>query len=239
MPDTLFNYPIGQVVFISTMGLSFLLWTGAYVMMIVAGRRDGFCGMPLAALCANLAWETTYVLIDPHPAYQWWPNLGWLIIDCGIAYQMVKYHKRMFPLLSFRAFLGLFVVGLLTAGFAIHFVGRSFGDDYGVYAAFGQNLMMSVLFVGWLATRPGLPGQRRSIAWLKLLGTLAASAAFLSLEYLDPDKLFREGDLTPILIFLFAATLLFDAIYVVGVHVRRRRHLMAYRPGVTPSAGRR
>jgi hypothetical protein len=209
--------PPAMITFIALMATSGVLWTATYLLIIRAGFIDKVCGMPLAALCANLAWETIFVFIYPHPPYQLPADVVWLVIDSIIAYQMVRYHKAMFPMLGFGRFLALFIVGLVTAGCLIGFVGNLMDDRDGVYAAFGQNLMMSVLFVGWLATRPGLPGQRLSIAVLKMLGTLAASSAFVAIWWLDPDKLARRGDLEPILVFLFVAIFVFDLMYVIGV----------------------
>ena len=214
--------------FAGLLAVSGVFWTITYLLIVRAGFRDRACGMPLAALCANLAWETIYVFVFPHPLYQLPADVVWLTIDSVIAYQAVKYHRQMFPSLGLGRFLGLFAAGLVTAGCLIGLIGDVLDDPDGVYAAFGQNLMMSILFVGWLATRPGLVGQRLSIAVCKMLGTLAASGAFLAITLLDPDKLVRKGDLEPILVFLFAATLVFDALYVAGV--ARRRGRMAARP---------
>ena len=57
-------------------------------------------------------------------------------------------------------------------------ISAEFNDWGGVYAAFGQNLMMSVLFITMLYRRRSLRGQSRGIALCKLLGTALASLAF-------------------------------------------------------------
>ncbi|MEM8874681.1 MAG: hypothetical protein AAGD32_10525 [Planctomycetota bacterium] len=210
-------------IFIAQMGTSGVLWTAVYVLIIVAGAKDKACGMPLAALCANLAWEFIYVFIYPHPWYQLPADVLWLTLDCIIAYQAVRYFNANHPRLELWQFLGMFAAGLVTAGCAIGFIGNAFDDPDGVYAAFAQNLMMSILFVGWLANRAGLPAQRLSIAILKMLGTLAASSAFVTFVFTDPEQQVRKAPLTPLLAFLFTATLVFDCMYIAGVWRRKRR----------------
>ncbi|MEM6562500.1 MAG: hypothetical protein AAF656_12925 [Planctomycetota bacterium] len=220
---SMFEVPWQLQLFIAQMGVSGVLWTAVYVLIIRAGARDETCGMPFAALCANLAWEFIFVFVFPHPWYQLPADVLWLTLDCIIAYQAARYFRASFPLLDLKRFVAMFALGLVTAGCAIGFIGHVFDDPDGVYAAFAQNLMMSVLFVGWLVTRSGLPGQRLSIAVLKMLGTLAASSAFVTIALTDPDMQVRKAPLTPLLAFLFIATLVFDAIYVAGVWRRRSR----------------
>lgn len=222
--------------FAAQMALSGLLWTATYILIIVAGSRDKVCGMPLAALCANLAWETIFTFITPHPWYQLPADALWLSLDLLIAAQAIRYHRAAFPMLGLPRFLLLFAAGLITAGGAIRFLGDAFDDEDGVYAAFAQNLMMSILFVGWLATKPGLAGQRFSIALLKLLGTLAASSAFVTIAWTDPAMEVRKGPLNPLLVFLFTATLFFDGLYAWGV-ARRQFGRTTRRPATAGAGG--
>jgi hypothetical protein len=86
--------------------------------------------------------------------------------------------------------------------------------DLGTYAAFGQNLMMSVLFIVMLYRRRSLRGQSMSIALCKLLGTALASMAF----YLY-SPLSQHSVLLP---FLYISILFYDVIYVGIVYMRQR-----------------
>jgi hypothetical protein len=82
-----------------------------------------------------------------------------------------------------------------------------FDDFNGMYAAFGQNFMMSVLFIYMLQQRGGLRGQSITIATCKMLGTAASSLGFLVVGA-------GNGHLLP---FLYLTILLFDATYLILV----------------------
>jgi uncharacterized membrane protein YfcA len=90
-----------------------------------------------------------------------------------------------------------------------------FDDFDGVYSAFGQNLMMSILFIAMLRSRGSLRGQSVGIALLKMGGTALASFAFY---FYNPDY-----DGSVLLPFLYVAILIFDGIYAGAVIVLRRR----------------
>ena len=81
----------------------------------------------------------------------------------------------------------------------------------GRYAAFAQNLMMSVLFITMLVSRNSLKGQSFYIASLKMVGTLIPSILFFML---DSSDIFLD--------FLFVAIFVFDAIYVVLIYAKHR-----------------
>jgi hypothetical protein len=87
------------------------------------------------------------------------------------------------------------------------FITREFKDAEGKYAAFGQNLMMSVLFVTMLLRRNSVDGQSLYIALFKMIGTLLPSILFL--------RLFPSSIL---LNYLFIAILIFDLIYTVMLY---------------------
>jgi hypothetical protein len=59
---------------------------------------------------------------------------------------------------------------LLTAFFTVVSITLEFQDFDGAYSAFGQNLMMSILFIVMLYSRGSLRGQSLSIALTKMGG---------------------------------------------------------------------
>ena len=101
-------------------------------------------------------------------------------------------------------------LALLTAFFTMVSITLEFEDYDGAYSAFGQNLMMSVLFMVMLHSRGSLRGQSLSIALTKMGGTTLASMAFLffSVGY-------ERSVLLPL---LYISILLFDVIYVAMVY---------------------
>ena len=98
----------------------------------------------------------------------------------------------------------LFGLTLITSFCSVLFITMEF-HDRGAYSAFGQNLMMSVLFIVMLYRRQSLRGQSLGIALCKLIGTLLASITFFL--YIPQ---FHHSILLP---FLYVAILVYDLIY--------------------------
>jgi hypothetical protein len=201
------------------------LWTLAYLLIIRQGFLDRTYGMPLAALCANLSWELIFAFVYPHDLPQRAVNVVWFSFDVVILVQLLLYGPREFSGLPRRLFYAAFALALATAFGAVLTITLQFGDFDGAYSAFGQNLMMSVLFVTMLHTRGSLRGQSVSIAALKMGGTALASLAFY---FFNPD--YNGSVLLP---FLYVAIFVFDAVYLVAtaVFVWRARGAKRRNPG--------
>jgi hypothetical protein len=189
-------------------------WTLTYVLIIRRGFLDETYGMPLVALCANISWESIFSFVHPHGPVQRLVNIVWFSLDLIVLFQLLRYGPREFTDLSKRTFYAIFGLALATSLCAVLVVTREFGDWDGAYSAFGQNLLMSVLFVAMLRARGAPRGQSVPIAVFKMLGTGLASAAFYLYSPLS------EGSV--LLPFLYVATLVFDLIYVVAM-VRAQR----------------
>ena len=192
-----------------------LFWTIAYLLIIIKGDRDRTYGMPVVALCANLSWEFIFSFIYPSRFPQRLINFIWLGLDVIIFAQLINYGSREFPNLSKSQFYSMIILGLLTSFGTILLICQEFKDFGGVYAAFGQNLMMSILFVGMLFYRDSLRGQSRGIALCKLLGTGCASLAFYLLYR-------RIGDGSVLLPFLYVTIFIYDLIYLVMLERLKR-----------------
>jgi hypothetical protein len=103
----------------------------------------------------------------------------WFLFDIGILYTYFKYGKRYFPPNLAFWFLPWSILGLFTAFWVEYAFVREFGTSAGgAYAAFLQNLLMSVLFIGMLVRRGSVEGQSLTIAVSKWLGTLAPTIVF-------------------------------------------------------------
>ena len=198
-------------------------WFVAYILIIRRGRLDKSCGMPFAALCANISWEIIFSFIYPEFACagrspnlptnynpfargitagsgaQELVNIIWFLMDVLIVGTYLWYGKRDFtPLLPQKLFSPSFLV---TFGMSMVIVGTSvqqFNDCEGVYSAFGMNLMMSVLFPIMLLQRGDSRGQSFYIAAMKMLGTAGFSIRFYAL---NPDSAFLNAQYIFILLF--------------------------------------
>ncbi|AKQ47560.1 hypothetical protein TH63_08185 [Rufibacter radiotolerans] len=156
-----------------------LFWTITYILILRRGYLDKLYGMPMVALCANVAWEFIFAFVYPHPKPQLYIDYLWLLFDIGILAQYLRYGKREFPNhLPRPLFYGTFFFTLVFCALTIMLMAREFNDYIGIYAAFAQNLMMSVLFVRMFLKRNSMAGQSVYIALSKMVGTLFPSLLF-------------------------------------------------------------
>ena len=94
---------------------------------------------------------------------------------------------------------------------AILAITYEFKDWDGKYAAFGQNLLMSVLFISMRLRRKDVSGQSIYIALFKLFGTLLPSVLF-----------FLRFPSSILLNFLYVSIFIFDLIYLVMLYAKHR-----------------
>lgn len=163
--------------------VSGIAWTVVYIDCIRIGFRHKTYAIPFWALSLNMGWEIWHGIFDFQqlgPQLQVVINAIWGLFDIVILYTFFKYGKRYFPtMLNAKWF---YVWGI--SGLAISFIVQyafilEFGTIMGGgYAAFLQNLLMSVLFVAMFVQRNGSEGQSLTIAVSKCIGTLAPTVLF-------------------------------------------------------------
>jgi hypothetical protein len=196
--------------FTEIMMIGGLFWSATYILIIRRGFKDKTFGMPMAALCANISWEMIFAFFSPHDAPQLYVNYIWFSLDVVIVIQFLKYGKKEFPNISRWQFFAIFALGISIAIPMILAVNYQLEDNVGAYAAFGQNLMMSVLFVTMLINRKGIGGQSFYIALFKMIGTGLSSIAFYLYRPIAQESILLQ--------FLFIAIFVFDLIYTVGIY---------------------
>jgi hypothetical protein len=195
-----------------------LFWSVTYILIIRRGFVDKTYGMPLAALCANISWEGIFSFIYPHSPPQLYINYIWFLIDVLIVMQFLKYGRSEFPSLSNKKFIAMFLLALATCFGLVLSITREFNDWQGAYAAFGQNLMMSVLFIVMLFNRNDLRGQSIFIGLFKMLGTAISSLAFYLYQPISQGSF--------ILPFLFISIFIYDLIYVILIYQKSHEQNM-------------
>ncbi len=189
-----------------------VFWTLVYILIIRLGFQERTVGMPLTALCANISWEFIFSFVHPHGAPQIYVNVAWFSFDAVILFLAFRYGKSVFARqLPENLFYPAFILGLILSFTAILSITYEFQDWDGKYSAFGQNLMMSVLFVSMLLRRNNVSGQSIYIAIFKMIGTLLPSILFFMLI---PSS--------PLLNFLYIAIFIFDMIYVVMLYSKHK-----------------
>lgn len=182
-----------------------IFWTITYVLILRRAYLDKNYGMPLTALCANISWEFIFSFIFPHPLPQLYIDYVWLLFDAGLLIQYLLYGKKDFPKnLPPGLFYVNFLLTLILSALLILLVSYEFKEFIGIYAAFGQNLLMSVLFIAMLVRRNHAHGQSIYIALCKTIGTILPSTLFFC--YYPHSYL---------LIVLYAAILIYDLAYLL------------------------
>lgn len=193
-------------------------WSLTYVLIIRRGFKDKTFGMPMAALCANISWEAIFAFFTPHESPQIYVNYVWFFLDVIIVIQFLRYGKIEFSKISRWQFYGVFALGLAIAAPIILVINQEFDDNDGVYAAFGQNLMMSVLFVNMLRNREDTRGQSLGIGLFKMIGTGLSSMAFFFFKPIAQDSMLLQ--------FLFVSIFVFDVIYVISLCRKSRKDIL-------------
>jgi hypothetical protein len=200
-----------QTTIILTIGGIF--WILTYIFIISKGFKDKTYGMPIIALCANISWEFIFSFILPSSPPQLFINYLWFGLDTIIVFQFFKYYKDEFPSLSSLKVFITFGLLIITAFSLILSNTVLLNDHRGVYAAFVQNLLMSILFIVMFFKRgKGLRGQSIFVAVFKMLGTGLTSIYFYLYEPVAQSSF--------ILPLIFALIFVFDFLYVLLIASR-------------------
>ena len=163
--------------------LSGLCWTIVYIDSIRVGIKDKSYAMPLWALALNIAWELIYAVVGFREAglqVQIVINGVWFLLDTGIVYTYFRYGRKYFPKNLRSSWFYLWSVLVFTVSFILQY---TFFIEFGwflgaTYAAYLQNLLMSVLFIAMLVQRRNSEGQTLTIAVSKWIGSLAPTISF-------------------------------------------------------------
>lgn len=201
-----------------------VLWIIAYILIIRAAFKDRTYGVPVLAICLNLAWEFVFTFVhgprDPDGSLdvvKFCMFLGWLVLDAVIFWQLVKYGRKEQRTDELGRFFLPVVLLCLAGAFGWHLTfTEAFNDPHGYMSAFIINLVMSVLFVSLAFERPDGRGLSYGAAWFKLLGTGIISFANVFMLVQDPGY---DG----FWFFLFGGIFLFDVTYVYVLHQGNRR----------------
>jgi hypothetical protein len=184
-----------------------VMWVAVYVLVIRLGFKEKTFGVPMTAICANVAWEFYFSFIDPHPLPYLLNNIAWVAFDFVIVYQLLRFGRSDFIRnVPVKYFLPTFLLTLAFSTATVLGIVKTFGDQ-GWHAAFAQNMLMSILFVVMLLRRNDITGQSIYIAIFKNLGTLIAFVAFAILF-----------DATPIVYVMGTICLFFDTLYMVMLY---------------------
>ena len=155
-----------------------ICWSIVYIESIRIGFQQKTYAMPLFALGLNIVWEGLYAFTDifirQSIGAQAIANACWFVLDCVIVYTYFKFGQsecrtetehQFFVPWSLLAFAACLVLQLLF----YYWFGNVEGEKY---AAYLQNVAMSLLYLSMLKERKSDKGQSMTIAICKCIGTL-------------------------------------------------------------------
>lgn len=197
--------------------LSGIFWTIAYLLIIRRSIQDRSVGMPMAAICMNIAWEFIFSFVYPSHKPQLYINYVWFFLDLLIVIQFLKLNKIEFGNhLPKNFFYPAFFSTLVVSFFNMLFIAHDFSVAKGAtYTAFEINSIVSMLFIHMLLSRNTVRGQSIYIAIAKMIGTACASLA-----------VYQSLPSSILLNFLYLAILLFDGVYTVMLYGKFREQGM-------------
>jgi hypothetical protein len=193
-------------------------WLAVYVVALAYGLKKKTCAIPAYAVCLNLGWEIITSFLVPNPVPLWlWVNRGWMLLDFGIAFTLVRYGRsRPLDRALSQHFLAV-LAGFFILGFAgqLTYI-KSFQDAMGYEVAFLIDLIMAILFIRDFFEAPLYDAGTLAIGVGRLLGDVGVC--------IQCYFLFPQVDNAPSFAFfhfLFAAVLLLDVLYLALVWRRR------------------
>lgn len=159
--------------------ISGVCWSAVYVDSIRVGCKQKTYCMPLFALGFNIAWEGIYAYTDLFVRHaigaQAFANTAWFLLDIFIVITFFKYGKEEVDSELGKKWFTTWTVLVLICCFVLQLLFIvEFGDVEGEkYAAYLQNIVMSVAYLSMLNRRKSSKGQTMVIAICKCIGTLA------------------------------------------------------------------
>ena len=163
--------------------LSGACWMVVYIEGIRVSFRDRAFAIPFWAISLNFAWEVLHTGLGwrvEGASLQIVINAIWALLDLVILYTWFRFGRMEFRRKWNQAWFMPWSILVLGVSFLLqHLFVIEFGLYPGrAYAAFLQNLVMSVLFIGMLVDRGSNEGQSLLIAVAKWIGTLAPTIVF-------------------------------------------------------------
>ena len=185
--------------------ISVVTWSLAYILIIRRNYLDKTCGMPFLALAANVSWEFLHATFFPFTGIAIVTDSLWLLLDLVIVWQYLLYTPA-----NARIQKGLLLAAAIAVFLPLVAVARPYPDQSFIVEVFGQNLMMSVLFVWVLLQKKSSSGQSLYIALSKAVGT-----DILILAGWDLLTLHSSSVLT---IIILCGIMVFDPLYILLIY---------------------
>jgi len=217
-PEQVSGEPFDPFAWFNIIGeIGCVFWIAAYVFIIRQSFKDKAYGLPLVAICMNLAWEflASWVIPNPVPLWHFFDRM-WFFVDLVIVYQLLRYGRGLQTIPEIRDnFVPVIIGTTLLSGMGLYAFYIQYHDLLGLMGAFMINLVMSVTFVFFYFSRRHQDGRGLSVpaAWCKMLGTLGTSIQCHYVIGMTQEWLGGLNFLT----FLCLSIFLFDCLYIYVV----------------------
>ena len=152
------------------------MWLTVYVLMIRRGLKDKSYGMPVIALCINLAWEFYFAFLAGLPPVGAVGNTLYFLLDLGILATCLRYGRDDFDWPIFKAHFYKFVGAILAVSFVLVTVFVRAFNDYGILSTMQVEMLYSTLLIAMIIRRDSVKGQSLYIALLILVGDVLGFA---------------------------------------------------------------
>jgi hypothetical protein len=159
-------------------GIAAAYWVWVYIAVIRDIFKYKFVGIPVLAVCANIAWEFLW-------SFKFYTNMGalfewgyraWFILDVFIFYSVFRYGKVQFTDKRLQKFFPLIVVFCFLCWVAgVYAIKTQYGDPVGATSAYLVNTNMSAIYILLILNFPLEKSLSISTAWHKMLGTALTS----------------------------------------------------------------
>jgi hypothetical protein len=169
------DYSPGQLILF---GIAAAFWVLVYIIVIRDIVKHKFIGIPVLAVCANIAWEFLWSMrfYTNMGALFEWGYRAWFILDLFIFYSMIRYGKIQFtdPRLQKNFLLIIFFAFICWVAGIFAFT-TQYQDPIGAVTAYLVNAHMSALYILLILKFPLEKSLTVSTAWYKMLGTSLTS----------------------------------------------------------------
>lgn len=169
-----------------------MLWSSAYVLYVRQAHKDSSYGMPVFALCLNLAWEFVHTFVYPLHGIGRYIHFPWVFLDILLLVQTLKHGPEQWshssPIMA-ENFYVVVIICLFLALVAQWLFTHEFSKSNSCF--WSAYLCQNILSWGsvWQLIARGHPsGHSIPIWWCRFLGSLAANLRYLYRVRAWPEK---------------------------------------------------
>jgi hypothetical protein len=204
------------IAYFTFLSLFNIYWYITYFLSIRRGFMEKTWGIPMVSLTLNLAWDISGSFLAPSPFAQKVANMGFMLCNLFITYQMFRYWRSDFKTMKGYEFYFFWFLAQVASFGIILVASKEMNDPLLVEVGYVDNFINSALFIAMLYRREGLLGQSIYIGISKFIGTSSVSAMWFIYAW--------PGTTAETMLFLIAGIAILDISYIV-LYYRKAKEL--------------